>query len=48
MIGSTGPLAAADKLFTCVRYNAELVAERKVRPEHFERFPATAVARPSE
>jgi uncharacterized protein len=76
MIGSTGPLAAADKLFTYVRYNAELtsaalhlldcadiepetvqkldstdgipelrrvgqaVAERKVKPEHFARFPA--------
>jgi hypothetical protein len=76
MIGSTGPLAAADKLFTYARYNAELtaaglrlldcadidpetvqkldstegipelrrvgkaVAERKVKPAHFARFPA--------
>ena len=75
MIGSAGPLAPADKLFTYLRYNAELtsaglhllgcadiapervqrldstdgvpelrrvgraVAERKVRPEHFARFP---------
>ena len=75
LIGSTGPLAAAAKLFTYVRYNAELtregldalgctdiepetvqqldsvdgipdlrtvgrrVAETKVAPEHFARFP---------